>query len=104
MAYSNESGYKVILFDGKQVFEHQHIWESINGKIPDGFVLHHINGNRSDNRIENLELIESNGLHKRKYHSPFPYEDVKPRELTEGEYNFIKDRLPLKELGLLRSV
>ena len=102
MAHSNKNGYVIIQVNGKDTFEHRHIRECIKGKIPDGFVLHHINGIKSDNRIENLELIESNGLHKRKYHSSFPYEDVKPRELTEYEYNFIKDRLPLSELGLLR--
>lgn len=101
MASKNKSGYVVIPVDGKQVFEHRHIWENINGKIPNGFVLHHINCNRTDNRIENLELIESNGKHIRKYHSPF--EEIERRELTDDEYNFIKDRLPLKQFGLLRN-
>jgi hypothetical protein len=102
MATQNKIGYVIIQVNGKDTFEHRETWEKINGKIPDGFVIHHVNGIRSDNRIENLELIESNGLHKRKYHSSFPYEDVKPRELTDNEYNFIKDRLPLAQLGLLR--
>jgi hypothetical protein len=102
MAHSNKNGYVIIRVDGKKVSEHRHVWQAINGDIPDGFVIHHVNGIRSDNRIENLELIESNRLHKRKYHSSWEYSKIKPRKLTEHEYNFIKDRLPLKQLGLLR--
>ena len=33
------------------------IWEAIKGKIPRGFVVDHINNNRLDNRIENLQLL-----------------------------------------------
>ncbi len=41
----------------KYEWEHRVVWEKYNGKIPEGFHVHHINGIRNDNRIENLELL-----------------------------------------------
>lgn len=37
---------------------HRLIWESYYGEIPDGFVIHHKNGIKTDNRISNLEMVE----------------------------------------------
>lgn len=34
--------------------EHIVIWEKTYGKLPKGWVIHHLNGIRDDNRIENL--------------------------------------------------
>jgi DNA-binding NtrC family response regulator len=38
-------------------YEHHYIWEQHNGPVPNGFVIHHKNGNKTDNRIENLEIL-----------------------------------------------
>ena len=35
---------------------HVQVWEAHNGKVPDGMVVDHINGDIHDNRIENLRL------------------------------------------------
>lgn len=37
---------------------HQYIWITVNGDIPNGYDIHHIDGNRQNNSIYNLELIE----------------------------------------------
>ena len=37
--------------------EHRVIYEAANGPIPEGYVVHHTNGDRSDNRLENLEAM-----------------------------------------------
>lgn len=36
---------------------HRMIWESVNGPIPLGLQINHINGVKGDNRIANLELV-----------------------------------------------
>lgn len=36
---------------------HRWIWEQIYGPIPDGWEIDHINGIRTDNRLENLRCI-----------------------------------------------
>ena len=39
------------------ILVHRKVWIDNNGEIPKGFVIHHINGNKKDNRIENLQCI-----------------------------------------------
>lgn len=56
----NASGYRVIRHggsDAKLEYEHRIIWTSVNGDIPDGYAIHHINGNHADNRLCNLLLV-----------------------------------------------
>ena len=38
-------------------YEHRQIWIQHNGSIPHGMSIHHVNGNKQDNRIENLALV-----------------------------------------------
>ena len=58
----NSTGYlfTTVSCDGKQkTFTAQRfIWESINQQlIPDGYQIHHINNDKQDNSIDNLELV-----------------------------------------------
>lgn len=63
----SKSGYRILTIRNKREYEHRLIWEKYYGEIPKGFHIHHKNGNKLDNRIENLELI-SNSEHQ-KIHS-----------------------------------
>ena len=43
--------------DRKLIYVHRKVWEEHHGPIPSGMHIHHINGIKDDNRIENLELV-----------------------------------------------
>ncbi len=43
--------------DRKFRFEHVIVWESHFGSVPEGKEIHHVNGNKLDNRIENLKIL-----------------------------------------------
>ena len=36
---------------------HRYVWEFYNGKIPKGYEIHHKDGNRANNTIENLQCL-----------------------------------------------
>lgn len=59
-------GYVFILTPGHKrannhgyVREHILVWERVNGELPEGYVIHHLNGDKHDNRIENLIALPS---------------------------------------------
>lgn len=41
------------------ILDHVYVWESVYGKKPTGCHIHHINENKTDNRIENLQLLST---------------------------------------------
>ena len=47
---------------------HRMIWQYVHGPIPEGMEINHKNGIKTDNRIENLELVtrSENALHASK--------------------------------------
>lgn len=48
---------------------HRDIWEAAHGKIPDGYEIHHIDGNKDNNELSNLQCMtvaEHRRLHMKK--------------------------------------
>lgn len=80
-------GYKLINVNGKYVREHRYVWELKHGKLPVGWVVHHLNGKKKDNRIENL--------------AGMPRKDHSPKKIVEP---FIKRILDLeREIKILKK-
>lgn len=65
----NKYGYLTAKLNKKTYCVHRLIWTICNGFIPDGFDIDHINGNRSDNRIENLRLVTRQGNNQNLQHA-----------------------------------
>lgn len=67
------------------ILMHKYVWEFYNGKIPKGYEVHHIDGNRANNDISNLQLLSS-AEHK-KLHS-----EMLSDEIREWRRNNIKEK------------
>ena len=53
----NVDGYRRIQFDGNRYMAHRLIWIWHHGPVEDALCVDHINGERNDNRIENLQIL-----------------------------------------------
>lgn len=97
MGRINRKGYWYILnhshpFSGKQgyVAEHRLVMEKHLGRyLTPKETIHHINDDPSDNRLENLELCESNGQHT-KIHHPEVYEKARQANLGRKPANYAR--------------
>jgi ribosomal protein L40E len=67
-------GYVTVQKNGRVYKEHRLVWMETHGEIPPTYQVHHINGIRSDNRLENLECL-SPEEHKRRHSGCFVAEN-----------------------------
>jgi hypothetical protein len=51
------------------------VWQSHRGPIPEGHEIHHVNNEKLDNRLENLECV-SGALHRRKHTAKLSEEEA----------------------------
>src|SRR5262245_44039182 len=53
----NTNGYSLFKIGRKKYREHRLVWIYHHGPVPKDMHIHHINGRKGDNRIENLECV-----------------------------------------------
>ena len=63
--YIDSKGYRRYKIKGKTYKEHRLVWEICYGKIQKGYDVHHKDGNKLNNDINNLEVIK-HGRHSRR--------------------------------------
>lgn len=78
--YQQKDGYWV---NSMPIHAQRWVWINCNGAIPDGMDVHHKDGDKSNNEIENLELLSRS--------------DHLKRHWAEGRYDLIQRREQLKE-------
>lgn len=76
----DQTGYylSTALINGKRKRLHRYIWEIHNGTIPKGYSIHHIDEDKINNDISNLELMKS-GRHSRLHHIELITDEQKER-------------------------
>ena len=73
MACKHGGDYKIVKHYSKGYYAHRVIWEMFNGEIPEGMEIDHINCDKHDNRIENLQLVTRKQNADRLHHTSKGY-------------------------------
>lgn len=65
--------YKTTTLNGRPILSHRKAWILRHGEIPENHCVHHKNGDKFDNRLENLELMSSSEhtAHHNMGHTPW---------------------------------
>jgi predicted metal-dependent hydrolase len=97
---SKKKYYQVRLFNktyvrGKLFYVHRLVWEGFNGPIPDDKQIDHIDGDTSNNRLDNLQLLTLR-QNVKKY-----LNESEKSTLRRYREEFVKD---YKELGTYQKV
>lgn len=74
--------------DGRRKRMHVYVWEYYNGPVPQGFHVHHIDGDKGNNDIENLTIID--GTKHRQLHS----EQLTPEQREWRRINLRENAAP----------
>lgn len=90
---SPRNGYIRINIKNKVYSAHRLIWEAFNGPIPEEKVVDHINGNRSDNRLENLRLVTQSENVENGYRNGYSAKKKIYQYSLDGNFIAVFDRL-----------
>ena len=95
--YDNSTGYMRTMFNKKRYKTHRLIWIYHYGDIASNMQIDHINGNKIDNRIENLRVVNNQ-------QNSFNSHNTKGYSIKNGKYQAeIKINGKSKYLGLFSN-
>jgi len=83
-------------YHGKRL--HRLIWESYYGEIPEGMLVHHRNGIKTDNSIQNLELI-SHSEHTHMHNKDRIFSDESRRKMSESHKGKVNSQATRKKMS-----
>lgn len=92
--YKSVNGYWICCKSGLP-WAHRWVWMNVNGEIPQNLDIHHIDGNKDNNEIQNLELI-TRSEHQKKHWNQGDHD----HEMTKRIQVLEKVRKKLKKLKL----
>ena len=78
----DRKGYRRISVNNRIIREHILVWQHYNGPIPAGMEIHHKDGDKLNNEIDNLELIDS--LSHRHLHAGYEMRGGELHKLCPG--------------------
>ena len=103
MKLQYRDGYKIITVRGKSIGEHRHIMQEYLGRLLLWHEhVHHINGIRDDNRLENLMVI-STGEHTRLHHTGKVNSPEARLKMSKPKSEEMKRKLSLSRKGIIFS-
>ena len=96
---TQSNGYlQVHIGNGRRALCHRVVWLAVHGYIPEDMEVNHLNGQRTDNRLANLELAthSENILHAKRGKA---LEHVRPDDMASVDPGWLAEVMALAESG-----
>lgn len=97
-------GYERLSLRPRQILIHRLVWETFNGEIPSDLEIDHIDNNRKNNRLSNLQLVSRKENQQLKWSRGYtPNESVRTKISRAGHTNWLDGKqcgfFEIKEFG-----